>query len=110
MERYFQQSRVRNFRGVVRLSTLVRRAKFRAVDRIYRPGGEGFMRCRDNFRRTVNATTRGLSLKEVVNGNNVNVGVDVGLGLGGVKVGLDLDNLDEQVDVAAALLEQERLF
>ena len=50
MKAYYRQARIRQFKATVDLSVLLRRARFRAIHRIYRPGGVGFYRCRDNFR------------------------------------------------------------
>lgn len=53
MKAYYRQTRIRQFKATVDLSVLLRRARFRAIHRIYRPGGAGFYRCRDNFRMMV---------------------------------------------------------
>jgi len=50
MKDYFQKARMRQFKAAVEVSILLRRARFRAIHRIYRPGGAGFYRSRDSFR------------------------------------------------------------
>lgn len=53
MKPYYHQNQMRQFRATVELSVLLHRARFRAIHRIYRPGGAGFQRCRDSFQMTV---------------------------------------------------------
>jgi hypothetical protein len=86
MDRYFKRCRMRNLRGVVRLSTLFRRARYRAVDRIYRPGGEGFIRCRKRFS----------DMSQIEVDRN-------GIDLGGTLDGMDLHGLvGDELDAARA--------
>jgi hypothetical protein len=49
MKAYYRQAHIRQFKATVDLPVLLRRARFRAIHRIYRPGGEGFYRCRANL-------------------------------------------------------------
>lgn len=55
MKAYYNQSRIRQFKATVDLTILLRRAKFRAIHRIYLPpdlgqqGGHGYYRCLERF-------------------------------------------------------------
>ena len=49
MRRYFAEKRLRAFRGLVRLVILFQKARIRAVDRLFQPGGMGYKRCRESF-------------------------------------------------------------
>jgi len=49
MRRYFAEKRLRVFRGLVRLVILFQKARMRAVDRLFEPGGKGYKRCRESF-------------------------------------------------------------
>ena len=53
MTGYFLQTRIRQLKATVMLSALLRRSRFRAIHRIYRPGGVGFLRSRDHFQMMV---------------------------------------------------------
>lgn len=52
MKMYFTRRCLKVFKGFVRLSVLFRRARLRAVERLFRPGGGGCKRYRENFKRS----------------------------------------------------------
>lgn len=49
MRQYFHQERMALLRGMVLLVPHVKRSKFRANERLYRPGGSGYYVCRNRF-------------------------------------------------------------
>jgi len=49
MRTYFMLHRIRLFRGIVKLSILLNRARMRANERLYRPGAIGYKLCEDRF-------------------------------------------------------------
>ncbi len=49
MKSYFTRRRLKVFKGFVRLAVLFRQMRSRAIDRLFRPGGGGYKRCRDHF-------------------------------------------------------------
>lgn len=53
MQRYFTIQRIQICRGWVWLYLLFRRARLRALERLYQPGGRGYKRCRDRFYRSM---------------------------------------------------------
>jgi hypothetical protein len=65
MQRYFTIKRIQIWKGWIWLYLLFRRARLRALERLYQPGGRGYKRCRDRFLKTM-----------------VNVGGDGGDGVG----------------------------
>jgi len=46
---FFMLQRLRWLRGTVKLMILLRNARLRANDRLYRPGGSGFLACQSHF-------------------------------------------------------------
>ena len=59
MRKCFAERRVKVLRGFIRLSILLRRARSRAVERLFKPGGDGYKRCRDNFITMSNKRSKG---------------------------------------------------
>lgn len=53
MQRYFTRQRIQIWKGWVWLFVLFRRARLRALERLYEPGGRGYKYCRDRFQRSV---------------------------------------------------------
>jgi len=49
MKKYFTRRRMKVFKGFVLLSILFHRARSRAIERLFRPGGGGYKRCQDRF-------------------------------------------------------------
>ena len=49
LRNYFTRKRNRIWRGFIRLSILLRYARNRAIERLYKPGGKGYIKCRDSF-------------------------------------------------------------
>ena len=49
MRRYFTICRAKAFWGWIRLAILFRKARERANERLFSPGGRGYKRCRDHF-------------------------------------------------------------
>lgn len=49
LRKYFTRKRCRIWRGFIRLSILLRQARDRAIERLYKPGGKGYIKCRDSF-------------------------------------------------------------
>jgi Leucine-rich repeat (LRR) protein len=52
LRRYFLEERMALLRGAVHLVPHLRRARWRAVERLYRPGGLGFLVCKERFEET----------------------------------------------------------
>ena len=53
MRRYFHQERMALLRGTVLFVPHVKKSKFRANERLYRPGGSGYHVCKDRFEELV---------------------------------------------------------
>jgi len=53
MRHYFHQERMALFRGTVLFIPHVKKSKFRANERLYRPGGSGYHVCKDRFEEAV---------------------------------------------------------
>lgn len=51
MREFFHLERMKVFRGIVRLYPHLRRARLRANERLFRPGGSGFIECKARFER-----------------------------------------------------------
>jgi hypothetical protein len=73
MKPYYHKNRMRQFRAMAELSILFQKSRYRAIHRIYRPGGAGFQRCRDNFQMTVQEWSSG---RGIVGGGTGSVVVD----------------------------------
>ena len=58
LQPYFKASLKRFFIGIVRLKILLHREGQLAIERLYRPGGKGFRKSKDNFYRYANAEYR----------------------------------------------------
>ncbi|GFH58786.1 hypothetical protein CTEN210_15262 [Chaetoceros tenuissimus] len=49
LRKYFTKKKFRIWRGFIRLSILLRYARNRAIERLYKPGGKGYIKCRESF-------------------------------------------------------------
>lgn len=57
MRQFFHQERMRLLRGSVLLMPHVTRARWRALERLYRPGGSGYVECKERFEEAVRRTS-----------------------------------------------------
>jgi len=51
---YFRHLRRRTVMGLIKFQPLVHQAKQRAIDRLYRPGGQGYLQAKEHFESTAN--------------------------------------------------------
>ncbi|KAK1735103.1 hypothetical protein QTG54_014169 [Skeletonema marinoi] len=57
MRHFFHQERMKIFRGSVLLIPHLTRARWRALERLYQPGGSGYFGCKERFEETVRRTS-----------------------------------------------------
>ncbi len=57
MRQFFHQERMTLLRGTVLFMPHVTRARWRALERLYQPGGSGYFECKDRFEETVRRTS-----------------------------------------------------
>mmetsp|Transcript_16536 Transcript_16536/g.27216 ORF Transcript_16536/g.27216 Transcript_16536/m.27216 type:complete len:412 (+) Transcript_16536:244-1479(+) len=57
MRQFFHQERMKLLRGSVLLMPHVTRARWRALERLYQPGGSGYVVCKERFEDTVRRTS-----------------------------------------------------
>jgi len=57
MRLFFHQERMALLRGAVLLLPHLKRARWRAIERLYRPGGGGYMICKERFEESVRKTS-----------------------------------------------------
>ena len=57
MRQFFHQERMKLLRGSILLMPHVTRARWRALERLYQPGGSGYVVCKERFEETVRRTS-----------------------------------------------------
>eukprot|EP00957_Ditylum_brightwellii_P127959 9758874-Ditylum_brightwellii.AAC.1 len=57
MRQFFHQERMKLLRGSVLLIPHLTRARWRALERLYQPGGSGYFGCKERFEETVRRTS-----------------------------------------------------
>jgi hypothetical protein len=57
MRQYFHDERMRLLRGTILFMPHVTRARWRALERLYKPGGSGYFECKGRFEESVRRTS-----------------------------------------------------